>query len=167
MAWVFYILSVAGFLLSVAAHVSTFLGYAPQDIFPYIWALHAGIFVVILPAVVFQTRFPRKKRQFLYPYAPKLLKRLNIALGVYAICNFIIFLFLMRHGGPEIRGGQFVLADHGKVYRTITAAEYGQYKCYLIRGFSGHWMLFYSMGMAIYASAIRQTRILRDAAERV
>jgi hypothetical protein len=50
----FIILSLIGFLISLAVHVSTFLGVSPQDAIPGLMFLHVGIFIVFIPAVVAQ-----------------------------------------------------------------------------------------------------------------
>jgi len=48
---VIYFIAVIGLLSSMVAHLSTFLGINPQDVFPPVWSLHILIFVVWAPAL--------------------------------------------------------------------------------------------------------------------
>ena len=51
--------------------------------------------------------------------------------------------FVQSHGGgPEVRDGQYLLTSHGAVLRVLTEEQYHWYRALVVRGFSGHWMLF-------------------------
>lgn len=52
-------------------------------------------------------------------------------------------------GSPEIQDGQYILQNHGKLIRTITEQEYHHYKANEVRGFSGHWLIFYGFSAAL------------------
>jgi hypothetical protein len=153
---IFFFLALVGLILSAAAHFSTYLGVDPQERFPYIWLLHIGIFVVCLPAFAIQGMLPRGDGGKFKPfeYAPKWMRLLMGVAFIYAIVNFVIFIFLMSSGSPYRENGRFVLKDHGKLVRQITEQEYHQYKAYEVRGFSGHWMLFYAAALTMLASGI-------------
>lgn len=67
----------------------------------------------------------------------------------YAFVNF--FLFMMDGDSmatAAIRNGQFILESRGQFIRNITEVEYYHYKAAMVRGFSGHWMLFYGWATA-------------------
>lgn len=70
-------------------------------------------------------------------------------LVVYVPFNFIFTLLRLGGGSPAIRGGQYVLLNHGKLIRTLTESQYHLYNAYVIRLFSGHWMMFYFVGMML------------------
>jgi hypothetical protein len=61
----------------------------------------------------------------------------------YAIINFALFFFLSRGGTPDVRDGKYVLHNHGTVIRELSEDEYELQNAYILRGFSGHWMIFY------------------------
>ncbi|GMA98630.1 hypothetical protein PIPA1_14300 [Pelosinus sp. IPA-1] len=52
-------------------------------------------------------------------------------------------MILMKDGSPNIISGNYVISDHGKIVRVISEQEYELYQSYVVRGFSGHWMIFY------------------------
>jgi hypothetical protein len=145
-------------------HFSTFFGADPQQLFSPFWLLHIGCFVVMIPAMVLQRHaLPGEKPQKTYDqivrYAPKWLRRITAVCGIYAIFNFVIFIFLMSGGSPvEQPTGTYSLRTHGKLIRPITEAEYHRYRGYIARGFSGHWMLFYSLSLTTLVSAAQARR---------
>ncbi len=57
--------------------------------------------------------------------------------------NFVLFALNSEGGGPSIRAGKFVLESHGRFIRDLTATEYTAFKANELRGFSGHWLIFY------------------------
>src|SRR5262249_24616471 len=77
------------------------------------------------------------------------------------------FIFLMSGGSPvEQPAGTYSLRNHGKLIRSITAADYHRYRGYEARGFSGHWMLFYSLSLTTIVSAARCRENARERAVR-
>ena len=66
----------------------------------------------------------------------------------YAIVNFTLFMF-SQHGTPSIKDGQFVLENHGQLLATLTEKEFHHCKANDTRGFSGHWVAFYGIAMAV------------------
>jgi hypothetical protein len=157
---IFY-LALVGLLLSAAAHFSTYMGIDPQERFPYIWLLHIGIFIVWLPAVAVQGMLPRDEKGRFKPFqfAPRWMQLLTGVAFVYALVNFAVFIFLISSGSPYKENGQYVLKDHGKLVRQITEQEYHQYRAYEVRGFSGHWMIFYLAAMTMLASGMAFRRM--------
>jgi hypothetical protein len=65
------------------------------------------------------------------------------AFFAYAFINFALFFFLSRGGTPDVRDGKYVLHNHGNVIRELSEDEYELQTAYVVRGFSGHWMIFY------------------------
>jgi hypothetical protein len=50
---------------------------------------------------------------------------------------------------PGIQNGQYILHNHGQFVRNLTEKEYHHYQANTLRGFSGHWIAFYGMAMAV------------------
>ncbi|HEV7243341.1 MAG TPA: hypothetical protein VGQ36_29215 [Thermoanaerobaculia bacterium] len=134
---IFYIfgpLALAGLLLSVATHVAALTGRSgPLGDFSMV--LHVGIFVVWIPAVFLAKDLARgSKSADLWKQtlrgAPAWVRYANQALFIYTAVNFFIFIGLADKNTP---GGGMSAAD--------------------VRGFSGHWMLFYATALSILYSA--------------
>jgi hypothetical protein len=155
----FLVMSVLGFIASVAAHFSTFFGINPQLIFPHIWLLHIFIFVVFGPAIFFCTKISARAivnfNEIVSIYSPAWMKMLVIVFFAYAFFNFFFTTFVLGESGvPGIIDGKKVIHSHGRVIRELNDKEYEQQKIYLIRGASGHWMLFYSASVMMIYSCI-------------
>jgi hypothetical protein len=137
------VLAMIGLLLSVAAHLASIVGL-PIPGGNIVWSLHIGIFVVWLPAVLVGSRInhgrPRKELwKNVLSGCPAWMRYAGYALFAYAVANFIWFIVTTRSG---------------------TSAQ-GDPPLSEIRGFSGHWMVFYGTAFAILLSAYRNPRLLR------
>jgi hypothetical protein len=133
----FIVLAAIGLTLSLVAHGCALLGL-PQPLGGAAWGLHIGVFVVWLPAVLVSTRLVRDFKQKDFWKAalrgcPNWMRWITYGFFFYAIINFITFMF----AAP---GGQ----------RAPNAPAPPD----VFRGFSGHWMAFYSAAIAIMYSAI-------------
>jgi hypothetical protein len=53
-------------------------------------------------------------------------------------------------GSPTIRDGQYLLLEHGKLIRELTASEYRALQTNEVRGFSGHWLVFFFVPAAYF-----------------
>jgi len=133
--WPLIALSVIGLALSLWVHIGALAGrkVAPESFF---WMLHIGIFVVWLPAVLIaQTRIGSLQRRDMWKVlltgAPEWVRFMVYAFGCYAIVNFLIFMFQAPPNGTQ-----------------------GHPPAAVWRGFSGHWMAFYSAALAIFYSAV-------------
>lgn len=138
----FLVLSVIGLVLSLIAHTAALLGL-PQPLGPAAWGLHVGIFVVWLPTlIVFNWLVGDFKRKDFWKAAlrgcPKWMRWLTYGFFGYAIVNFLLFLAVAPLKGAE--GG------------ANTPPE-------VFRGFSGHWIAFYSAAAAILYSGIVVSRL--------
>lgn len=152
-------LAALGLILSIVVHFSTFAGVDPLDRFPLVWLLHIGIFVVFVPGIYTTRKKPARKDRSLaseFPYAPRRMAWMTGIFSAYALVNFVIFLGLMYEGQPKQQDdGTYAMKNHGKLVREINEEEFHRYQGYVARGFSGHWMAFYSASLLMLVSSAR------------
>ena len=139
----FIVLSATGFLLSIVAHVASLLG-ATVPGGKLVWALHMGIFVVWFPALLVSYRINGGRAQGdLWKYVlsdwPKWVRYAAYGLVAYGIVNFILFI-ITTESGPQ---------PDGDAPPSI------------IRGFSGHWMIFYGAAFMILTSVYLNPALLK------
>jgi hypothetical protein len=132
-------MSGAAFLLSFACHLCGWLGIAPRG-GKSVMLLHLGIFFTGVPLVILANRTqPKSSRrgnlEHLFAELPRWLRTLAMVLFVYALANFVFF-------GIQTRN-----YERGKVPFTLE-----------LRGFSGHWMLFYGWSAIGFVGLERFTR---------
>ncbi|RJP26080.1 MAG: zinc ribbon domain-containing protein [Candidatus Abyssobacteria bacterium SURF_5] len=130
----FIALSVLGLILSLIVHVSALLAIPPPFGESFL-LLHIGIFIVWIPAVLVMGPLTREyKQRDLWKGAlrgcPPWMKRMALFFFGYAMINFVLFIFLGRGRNAEVPS-------------------------LIHRGFSGHWMAFYSAALAIMYSAVK------------
>jgi hypothetical protein len=140
----FMVLAATGFVLSVAAHIFGLLGKMPPG-GSLVMGLHAGIFVVWLPTVLVANRVARgiNRKDFwkvVLAGSPPWMRYALYGLFAYAVCNFV--LFILTAGGN----------NHAS--KAVTPET--------IRGFSGHWMVFYGAAFATLYSILRAPQLLRE-----
>lgn len=161
---VLFYFALTGWTSSLIVHLLSLADIDVSETIPFVWFLHIGIFVVWFPVV-----FELKKNEELQAYQQSgILNKINqigllkiifkdtptwiiiIVAGsfFYAIINFMLFI-PSQIGTPEIKDGVFILESHGKLIKTLTEQEYNHYKANTVRGFSGHWILFYGVATAI------------------
>lgn len=133
----FFGLAVIGLALSVVAHLAAVFGFS-QPLGEAVMGLHVGIFVVWLPAVMVANRLVADfKRKDFWTAAlrgcPRWMRAVTFVIFVYAFLNFFLFL------GNQPPRGKSQKADAPEV----------------VRGFSGHWMAFYSAGAALLYSGLK------------
>ena len=121
-------------MFSLWVHINAVLGrqVAPQE---YFIALHLGIFVVWIPAVFALQRLANQTRfswKLVLRGAPSWMRYVGFAFFAYAFVNFAFFISQSSRQDPA---------------NQVSAGDW--------RGFSGHWMLFYSTTVAILYSALR------------
>jgi hypothetical protein len=127
-------LSTLGLILSVLVHLGALLG-TDSALGEAAWFLHGGIFLVWFPAVLVLQPLTREfKQKDLWRAAlrgcPTWMRWMTYGFFGYAAVNFILFIFMVpgRHASPDTPP-------------------------IVLRGFSGHWMAFYSAAVAIFYSA--------------
>jgi len=131
-------IAAAGFVASLACHLMGWLHIEPP-LGKSVFLLHIGIFIVWIPLVVFANRtMPKPGRGNFGHLLAELPKWGRIATGglfAYALLNFVYFIFCTRqyprHGVPP-------------------SVE--------LRGFSGHWMMFYGIASAGFVALARLAR---------
>lgn len=134
--WFFVCLSAIGLVVSLWVHLGAVMGrrVAPEAFF---WMLHVGIFIVWLPAILVAQRLvgnlSRKDLwKVLLKDSPDWMRYMVYGFFAYAMVNFLAFMTKAPSGGSGANPPAVVW-----------------------RGFSGHWMAFYSAALAILYSAAR------------
>jgi hypothetical protein len=137
--WLFVGISCIGLALSMWVHVGAIFGQrvVPESFF---WMLHVGIFIVWIPAVLIAQRLVgnTSRRDFwkvILKDSPVWLRYMVYGFGAYAIVNFLLFL----------------ANTPAHSYGANPPAE-------VWRGFSGHWMAFYTAAFAILYSAAKSNQ---------
>lgn len=163
-AWIFF--SALILAASLAIHLSTFLGIDPMQAIPGVMLFHLAIFPPFIAAIIYSNKLGLQKssQQDSWKLAPQWMRTISGVFFAYAMVNFIIFIILVHGGGPEIRDGKFVLADHGRIIRQLSQVEFHKMQAYVVRGFSGHWMLFSSAAMTLLTGVYnyRNTRTITE-----
>jgi hypothetical protein len=159
-----FLFAVTGWTLGLLVHVLSVIDIDVDAKAPYVWLLHLGIFVVWIPAIILLKKNAGQKTfqgasvkksfspfgQFkaLFTNTPNWLTVIAVTGFFYAFINFMSFMSA-QHGTPAIENGQYMLHNHGQFVRNLTKAEYNHYQANTLRGFSGHWIAFYGLAMAI------------------
>jgi hypothetical protein len=141
----FMVLAACGLALSMGAHFMALAG-RPIPGGKLVWSLHAGVFVVWIPAVLTSlqtTRYANRKDFWKVALAgcPAWMRRAGYILFGYAIFNFAMFMATTAHQPKQQTAGDAPPA--------------------VIRGFSGHWMIFYGAAFAILYSRIHAPQLYR------
>ncbi|HET8707764.1 MAG TPA: hypothetical protein VFM46_15785, partial [Pseudomonadales bacterium] len=140
----FLFLSFTGFILSVAAHIASIAGiFIPGG--NAVMGLHGGIFIVWIPTVIIMMRVTKGARRkdswkIALSGCPPWMRGALYVLFAYAFLNFFLFASQQTNKGHDKEQG-------------VTAET--------IRGFSGHWMLFYGTAFATIYSAVKSPSLLR------
>jgi hypothetical protein len=129
-----------GLVLSLAAHILSLFGVEFGT--TLFFALHVGIFPLWIPVVFLSMKMASgTSRKDFWKAAlsgcPPWMRYMTRGFFIYAIVNFAIFFFLTV-GHPSAR----------QASGSPSAVE--------LHGFSGHWMAFYSAGLAILTTAYRR-----------
>lgn len=144
--YLFMVLAACGLALSIVAHCMALAG-VPIPGGELVWGLHIGIFVVWIPAVLTSMQMTRHaKRKDFWKVAlagcPVWMRRAGYVLFVYAILNFIVFCAVTSNQPKQEQTGRARPSD--------------------VRGFSGHWMIFYGAAFAVFYSRIHTPKLYRD-----
>lgn len=155
-AWCLF--AAAVLIVSLVVHVSTFLGIDPLAKWPGVMFIHLAIFPPFIAAICYANRIGGPKQgcqDSVINSAPRWLQIVTGLFFAYALVNFAIFMVLNEGGGPHERDGKYFLTSHGTVLRELTEAEYHLHRAYVVRGFTGHWMLFASAALMLLVGAAR------------
>jgi hypothetical protein len=140
----------AVFITSIVVNVATYVPSVPITM-GMTWPLHLFALAACGAMAFWMNRREKAEQggqkkpfswiEFARPF-PFALRAACVIAGIYAVINFALFFFLMEYGSPAEENGRYVLQNHGKVIRFLSAEEYQRFRAYEVRGFSGHWMLF-------------------------
>lgn len=139
------IVAAIGFAIAFAVHCLTFAQIDVQTECPLWWLPHLGCFFVFIP-FGFASRSesgPKPAVSQLWDRLPGWAGVILVVVIVYAAINFGLFMLHTEGGTPSESNGVFVLQSHGKVIRHLTETQYQLQRNYVVRGFSGHWLVFY------------------------
>ena len=106
-----FCLAILGLCVSVAVHVATFCGIDPQQVYPWVWMLHVGIFSIWFPAILFTNRrvltLPKsEQRAAMMSGTPRMMRAVLGPLFAYTAFNFFFTIFVLQGGhSPKIRDG--------------------------------------------------------------
>jgi hypothetical protein len=148
------------FAASFLAHFSTYLGIDPMQVVPGIMLLHMLIFPPVIAAIICSNRQQKQRglsQGDIFKYAPQWMQKACNVFGIYAFINFFLFMVLMSDGSPHEKDGRYFLQNHGHTIREITESEFHRYQAYIVRGFSGHWMIFSMAAMTMLMGVRRKT----------
>ena len=137
-----------GLFMATVIHASTFTSFSMSPTNPLFWIMHIGIFPLFIPMVLglrkwsevssgplgFKTS--RLRWRELLAYLPPWSVRLGAILFAYAMLNFFLSVSHLPSGGHASAA-------------TIIAMDPEQAR-YLVRAFSGHWLLFYAVPTLYY-----------------
>jgi hypothetical protein len=133
------IIAFTGFLAALLCHVMALLGIEPPGGEDVMIPLHIGIFplwfLLIISANGTGSSTGRANMDRLFAEVPKWIRRASGFVAGYAVVNFIYF-----------------------IYRT---SQYPKHKVpflVVLRGFSGHWMIFYGLSAMGFLGLDRFTR---------
>jgi len=132
----FVVLALVGLVLSLIVHGLSLFG-VPIPGGGIVWWLHIGIFIIWIPAVFLSQK---RSGRVVFDRTPRWMKRVLGFLFAYALGNFIYFVATVpKKGSPEAR-------------------QQGPAPPQVVRGFSGHWMIFYGAGFTMLWSAWMERR---------
>lgn len=159
----FYV-AATGWLLGLIVHLLAIADFPLSMQTPLIWLLNIGILAVWFPAILelrkdgaliayqqsglIERLNPLGLMKIVFKWSPRWLTIVAIICFFYAFINFAWFM-AAHPGVTDIKDGQYILHNHGQLIRTLTAQEYRHYEAVTVRGFSGHWLAFYSIAAAI------------------
>ena len=153
-----------GWMSALIVNILSIVDIDISERVPFIWLLHIGIFVVWIPAIlklkknqafnhlqkssILARGNPAASFKVVFRNTPTWLTIIALAGFFYAVINFTLFA-AGQPGVPEIQNGNYILQNHGQLIKTLTEQEYHHYKANEARGFSGHWIAFYGIGMVM------------------
>jgi hypothetical protein len=139
------LLAGCGLVLSIGAHCMAIFGTTiPGG--KLVWCLHVGVLVVWIPTVFISaqtTRHTNRKDFWKVALAgcPNWVLRGLYVLFGYAVLNFVVFM-AATISQPKQRTGES--------------------SSFVVRGFSGHWMVFYGAAFAVLSFRIHAPQLYRE-----
>jgi hypothetical protein len=153
---VMLLLGAGGLLASIVVHLLTFVPGFPVAM-GHVWPLHIVLFIPFFAMIVrLKVLQPpgmtqREYQRAVMRYVPARVRIVAVSAFAYAILNFGVFFVQTSGGGPMQRDGRYYRANHGRIIAEISEAEYHRLEALEVRGFSGHWLVFYAIPMIFFA----------------
>ncbi len=134
-----YIIAWFGLVLSIVVHTLSILGHEDilSDIDAFAWMLHGGCILLGFPLVLCARKITigTHEKDFwkaVLKYCPSWMKGMVGFFFLYGIINFILFI------------------------KSGTVENDGSTPASVFKGFSGHWMIFYSLEVAVFYSYLKK-----------
>jgi hypothetical protein len=150
-------------LICLGVHLSTFFGFDPIDRIPGVMFMHLVVMVLMFVSMFLLNghepgALKNITKSRMWRASPRWMHGALAASFIYALINFGLFMSLSEGGGPSRQGKAYVLSSHGRTIRTLTEQEFHQQQAYVVRGFSGHWILFSVAMVTLWTGAGRDMR---------
>jgi hypothetical protein len=148
--WLFFAPAFLGFAASLVVHFRTYFTDQARSGSLAVYALHGFCLVMCFLMSPFTRRMEKlwgRRTTFAKDYWGRKGQRIITVLFTYALINFLLFL------GISVAKGHLRVWEKDQTYhargwsvdREISKAEYLQHRVRELRGFSGHWMLFFAL----------------------
>lgn len=162
--YIFYS-ALTGWVIGLFIHILSLANVDVAWYFPFVWLLHVLLFLIWLPMILFLRHKLKEqdtlngslpingKSRFLakgvFRHTPAWLRVFVFIVAAYAFLNFI-FLTRTPPGTPVFENDEYVLKlRRGNEIRPVTESQYHSYRAEELRRFSGHWIFFYGMAVAL------------------
>jgi hypothetical protein len=140
------IVSICGLIASIVIYIASYREATMDGIARWAIVFHIGIFVLLLPMFAVEYSTVRQRTFFWKGFAqemPRWVVPSIKLLGLFFAVHFVLFLTQSHASAPEIKNGEYVLNDHGKIVKTLTQSEFYKLKGAELRLFATGWMFFY------------------------
>jgi hypothetical protein len=140
------VLAACGLVASVFAYLGSYVGTTMDSLFRWAIVLHVGIFILLLPMYAIDYAAVKARTFFWKGFSqgmPKWVVPTITLLGVFFGIHFFLFLIQSHAASPQIKNGEYVLDNHGKIAKVLTEREYFRLKGAELRLFATGWMFFY------------------------
>ncbi len=146
-------LGAAGLVASVVVHLLTFVPGLPITM-RQVGVLQVIVFVPFFAMILRSKPFQRPGSGWgaleLLRHVPPWLLAVAVSAFVYAMLNLALFSGDSSAGGPVERDGHSYRATHGRILAEISEDEYRHLQALEVRGFSGHWLVFYLLPVIFF-----------------
>jgi hypothetical protein len=166
-----FVLSLIGFslfFLTVAIHISTFFNVNLLHSCPWLWVLHGIAIFFFFAMAISAGRGMRglrgaERRQAQKIFWKSMMGRMPIAgrwlmsaVFTYAIINFVLFIVHTSSASPSLsyfeEGGKYYAEAKYSPAKQCSKEEFDEYDRWLLRCFSGHWMILFLVPSLYYLS---------------
>lgn len=143
-------LATAGFIASLAVHVTAYFSHRVLAERDGVFVLHILCLGLAASTIPFTKRLEKlwgKRKNDRTTFARRHEEKLFMVLFAYALINFLMFAGICWFKGESRvwkEEDAFYASGRTGEKRELTQDEYLQHEARVMRGFSGHWMLFFS-----------------------